>query len=186
MARSRALLMLDLSSQTTRPDGSFGQLISPPSVLDDVVEPLRHALAAARSAADTVVWVLPSPDFIRLMSGRDAAERDASPDPLIGVPGPGEPLALKDGIGAFAGGQLQAELERAGVEEIVLVGIATQYVVRATAEEGLALGYRVSVLEDCCVDLTPQVHAQTIDALRSSCRVATSAEFWTYTAASEP
>src|SRR4051812_45132891 len=112
MASSRALLMLDLSRQTTRPDGVFGQLITPPQALDEVLPRLRAALAAARSVDDPVIWVLPSAEFIIAMSGRQADERDAKPDPEVGVPHGVERVVLKDGVGAFAGGRLDAELEK--------------------------------------------------------------------------
>jgi nicotinamidase-related amidase len=170
--------MLDLSRQTTRADGAFGKLIAPPEALEEVVPRLRAVLASARTTGDPVIWVLPSPEFILAASGRHADDRDAETDPEVGVPEGQEPLVLKDGIGGFAGGRLDVELKNLGIEQLVLVGIATQYVVAQTAAEALELGYRVVVAEDCCVDVTPEDHAKSLDALRGRCVITTSEDLW--------
>jgi nicotinamidase/pyrazinamidase len=43
---------------------------------------------------------------------------------------------------------LQPLLETAGVEEVVVVGLATDYCIRATALDAIRLGYRTTVLAD--------------------------------------
>jgi nicotinamidase/pyrazinamidase len=50
---------------------------------------------------------------------------------------------------------LQPLLETVGVEEVVVVGLATDYCVKATALDAARLGYRTTVLNDAiaAVDL---------------------------------
>ena len=43
---------------------------------------------------------------------------------------------------------LQPLLQAAGVEEVVIVGLATDYCVRATALDAIRLGFRTTVLTD--------------------------------------
>jgi nicotinamidase-related amidase len=167
--RVRALLMLDLTRQTTRPDGSFGSLIKPAETLAKTSKAAAAALATARAAGDLVVWVVPGVDFVRRMSGQELTESDLRPDDLVGVPAADEPVIAKDGISGFDGGDLERTLRQHAVDKVVLAGIATQYVVKLSADDANKLGFAVAVLDDCCTDLTPEVHRATLEELRGTC-----------------
>ncbi len=54
----------------------------------------------------------------------------------------------KDAYSGFEGTDLAALLEEAGVDRIVVCGLATDYCVRATALDGLRAGVKVTVVED--------------------------------------
>jgi nicotinamidase/pyrazinamidase len=67
-----------------------------------------------------------------------------------------------DGVPAYSafegftpgGATLDDVLSKAGVSDIDIVGIATDYCVRATALDGLAAGYSVTVLSNLCVGVS--------------------------------
>ncbi|HMC42443.1 MAG TPA: isochorismatase family protein [Acidimicrobiales bacterium] len=80
--------------------------------------------------------------------------------------------------GATEEGEGLAELLRArGVDALDLVGIATDYCVRATALSGLEEGFEVRILADCCAGVDPDGSRAALDELRTAgAAVADSAE----------
>ena len=63
--------------------------------------------------------------------------------------------------------QLDADLAAAGATRIVVCGLATDYCVKATALDGVGLGYDTAVLLDAvrAVDLTPGDGERALDEL---------------------
>jgi nicotinamidase/pyrazinamidase len=66
--------------------------------------------------------------------------------------------------------ELEELLRAAGVESVVVVGLATDYCVKATALDAVRLGFRTTVLADAIasVDLQPGDGDRALDALRST------------------
>jgi nicotinamidase/pyrazinamidase len=70
-------------------------------------------------------------------------------------------------------------LQERGVDEVVVLGLATDYCVKFTALDALSLGLRTTVVEDGCrgVELTPGDSARALDEIRAAGgAVVTSAE----------
>jgi nicotinamidase/pyrazinamidase len=65
------------------------------------------------------------------------------------------------------GASLPAEIDRLGVTDVDVVGIATDYCVRASALDALAAGRRVTVLEDLVAAVDPVTGAQALVDLAS-------------------
>jgi nicotinamidase/pyrazinamidase len=63
--------------------------------------------------------------------------------------------------------ELDATISAGGARRLVVVGLATDYCVRATALDGVQLGYETAVLLDCvrAVDLEPGDGARALDEL---------------------
>lgn len=75
---------------------------------------------------------------------------------------------------------LEDVLRRHGVGKLVIAGLATDYCVRHTALEALAIGFEVAVLDDAvrAVDRTPGDGARAIDELaRRGAQIVSSADF---------
>lgn len=88
-----------------------------------------------------------------------------------------EPLRQRVGWSAFAGTDLQADLERAAVREVVIVGLATTFGVESTARAAADLGFDVVVVSDAVSDPDPQAHDRSLTrVLPALGRVATAAE----------
>ncbi|HEY4242282.1 MAG TPA: isochorismatase family protein [Kofleriaceae bacterium] len=64
---------------------------------------------------------------------------------------------------------LDGWLRARGVDHVYVMGLATDYCVRATALDAVQLGYRVTLVEDGCraVDVTPGDGARAIEELRA-------------------
>jgi ureidoacrylate peracid hydrolase len=73
-------------------------------------------------------------------------------------PHQGEPIVTKTGMNAFHGTNLENILRGKGVTTIVLAGMATNFVVEATARHGNDAGYEVVVLSDCCASVNEEMH----------------------------
>jgi nicotinamidase/pyrazinamidase len=70
-------------------------------------------------------------------------------------------------------------LQGRGVDEVVVLGLATDYCVKFTALDALSLGLKTTVVEDGCrgVELTPGDSARALDEIRAAGgAVVTSAE----------
>jgi nicotinamidase/pyrazinamidase len=66
--------------------------------------------------------------------------------------------------------ELEGLLRSAGVDAVAVVGLATDYCVKATALDAVRLGFRTVVLTDAvaAVNLEPEDGARALDALRAA------------------
>jgi nicotinamidase-related amidase len=64
---------------------------------------------------------------------------------------------------AFAGTDLNAQLEALGVTQIVLAGIATSFGIESTARHAYDLGYSVVVATDAITDPRLESHTGSIE-----------------------
>lgn len=74
-----------------------------------------------------------------------------------------EVVVTKHRVGAFMGTDLEMILRSAGIDTLVLAGIATSGVVLSTLRHAADADYRLFVLRDCCADADPGVHACLLD-----------------------
>lgn len=70
--------------------------------------------------------------------------------------------------GAAHGLGLADWLRDRGVDEVDVVGIATDYCVRATAEDAVRAGFATRVLVDLTAGVAPQTTAAALDGMRSA------------------
>lgn len=66
-----------------------------------------------------------------------------------------------------AGQTLDEVLQLLEIKEVVLIGIATEYCVRNTAEDLLKAGYKVSVKEDCLAWVDGEGHKKALEAMKA-------------------
>ena len=65
-------------------------------------------------------------------------------------------------VSAFASSDLDQRLRAAGVDTVVVFGVATNISVESTGRSAGDLGYRVVVVEDACSAAAPEAHDATI------------------------
>ena len=173
--RGMALIVVDVQNDFAAPVGSLSVRGG-----DAIILYLNGEIAEAKAAGALVVYTqdwhpATTPHFakdggvwpVHCVAGTEGARLhpalQVSPDaPIVrkGVDG-------EDGYSGFSvrdprTGEthrtaLQELLDDRGIERLVVAGLATDYCVRATVLDGLALGYSVTVLEDGvrAVDLEP-------------------------------
>ncbi len=137
----------------------------------DYLARLRGAIDAARTAGVPVVHVVigfraghpeisPRNKTFSAIAGSGAfAEGDpgARIHPDL-APLAGETVVTKRRVSAFAGSDLDLVLRAAGVDHLVLTGIATSGVVLSTLRQAADLDFGLTVLADGCLDGDPEVH----------------------------
>jgi len=143
---------------------------------DAVLEPAARAIAAARGAGVTVVYVRVafraghpevSPRNRTFAALRDAGalgQDDAATavHPAL-APQAGDVVVVKRRVSAFAGSDLDVVLRAGGIDTLALCGIATSGVVLSTLRQAADLDYRLTVLRDACADGDDEVHRVLLD-----------------------
>jgi nicotinamidase/pyrazinamidase len=137
-----------------------------------------HVVAAKDYHVDPGDHFSENPDYLdswppHCVAGTDGAEFHPALDPSAF-----EAVFLKgqftaaysgfEGSDAEDGTTLTEWLRRRGVDEVDVVGIATDYCVRATATDAVAAGFTTRVLVDLTAGVSPTTSAQAIDALREA------------------
>lgn len=82
---------------------------------------------------------------------------DIHPDILKAAPD--APVVVKHRADAFNGTNLNAILDKSGIEEILICGMQTQNCVGLSAISKNARRYKTAILSDCCTAETKTVHA---------------------------
>lgn len=83
------------------------------------------------------------------------------------------PLASRDEIiinktasGVFSSTNIHYVLKNMGVESLFVVGVYTNECVETTVRDACDLGYLVTIVEDCCATVTPELHDASLATLR--------------------
>ena len=63
---------------------------------------------------------------------------------------------------------LESALKKAGVDKLIMFGIATDYCVKSTAIDGAKLGFQVIVVEDLCRGVDPKTSAAAIKEMKKN------------------
>ncbi|MDO9378826.1 MAG: isochorismatase family cysteine hydrolase [Nocardioidaceae bacterium] len=79
-------------------------------------------------------------------------------------------------VSAFASSDLDEKLRAAGIDTVVLFGVATNISVESTGRAAGDLGYRVIVVEDACSAASPEAHDATIASFGLLGEVASAAD----------
>lgn len=138
---------------------------------EDLLDRVRAALAGARRAGLPVIWVrvgfrpgypevsARNVQFANIRQAGRLLEDDpkSAIHPSLDVQ-PQDVVVTKRRIGAFAGSDLEVVLRAAGIEALVLAGVATSGVVLSTVRLAADMDYRLTVLSDGCADADPEVH----------------------------
>ncbi len=78
---------------------------------------------------------------------------------------PSAPIIIKECADAFYKTQLDEELQKRGVKEIILTGMMTQNCVTHTVLSKMADKYQVSVVADACSTVSEMIHLIALNAL---------------------
>lgn len=153
----KAVMVVDMVN-----DFVTGKLGSPRA--QKIVPRLKAFLEKARSKGVPVVYVCdahrPGDPELKLwgehsMKGTEAAK---IVDEL--APREADLVFEKQCYDAFQNSQLDPELRKRGIDELILTGVATNICVQNTAAEAFFKGYRLTVVEDLTEAPTEEDHRQ--------------------------
>ncbi|MGW5052689.1 cysteine hydrolase family protein [Actinokineospora sp. NPDC004072] len=156
-------------------DGAFAPFFRAEVERRGVIAVAQRLLAGARAAGVRVVYtrVAYQPGHSDLVTnvpllavvGQQGSLLDGTPateilDEL--KPEPGELVVTSPKVGAFAASDLDAQLRAAGIDTVVLFGVATNLTIESTGRAAGDLGYRVVVVEDACAAGSQEAHDASI------------------------
>ncbi|MCO8121590.1 cysteine hydrolase [Stieleria sp. TO1_6] len=72
----------------------------------------------------------------------------------------------KTASGVFSSTNIHYVLKNMGIESLFVVGVYTNECVETTVRDACDLGYLVTVIEDCCATVTPELHEASLSTLR--------------------
>ena len=72
----------------------------------------------------------------------------------------------KTASGVFSSTNLHYVLKNLGIEALYVVGVYTNECVETTVRDACDLGYLVTVVDDCCATVTPELHTASLATLR--------------------
>ena len=158
---TQALLIMDVQNGTV---GRFG---ATEAYLDRVVAAQQRAEQAGLLVVLVRVAFTPGyPEVSR--RNKSFSMLAANPGMTLGEPavepherllrGKGELVVTKKRVSAFSGSDLELVLRAADVTHLVLGGISTSGVVLSTVRAAADKDYRLTVLEDLCLDADEEVH----------------------------
>ena len=166
-----ALVVVDVQNDFADPGGSL-YVKGGEAIIPLVNAEVDDAAAAGAFVVFTQDWHPPSTPHFEKDGGlwpvhcvRETWGAELHPDLSARGDKVKKGMGTEDGYSAFSeqdlatGGRdstgLEDELRRRGIERVVVVGLATDYCVKATALDALARGFDVTVLKDCvrAVDL---------------------------------
>ncbi|MFJ4678096.1 MULTISPECIES: isochorismatase family protein [unclassified Kitasatospora] len=78
---------------------------------------------------------------------------------------PSDLVVTKHNWGAFHGTDLDVQLRRRGVTQIVLTGVATSIGVESTARAAHEHGYHVTPVVDAMTDMDPEAHRNSVERI---------------------
>lgn len=135
------------------------------TVAAPIVEKARALADAFRARGLPVVWVNVAggaPGRAQQVTRTDGMPPDwMDLVPALGAQ-PGDHRVTKKTWGAFTGTDLQAYLQKQGVTQVVLLGVATSVGVESTARFAHELGYNLTLVTDAMADLRPEAHENSL------------------------
>ena len=180
-----ALVVVDMQTDFASPEGAMGRAGADLSAVPAALAAAQRLADAARAAGVPVV-------FVGLMTSAEDdsaawAERmrrqggDQGGDPaealalcragtlgaaFVGpIPLVGEPVVGKLRYSGFFRTDLDAHLQRLGVDTLVIAGVTTDCRVDCTVRDAFHLDYHVFVAADACAAYEPGLHEATLKAL---------------------
>jgi nicotinamidase-related amidase len=88
-----------------------------------------------------------------------------------------EPVIRKPRVSPFFGTNLESILRSRDIDTVVLIGVATEFVVESAARHAADADFRVIVLEDCCAGFSDETHRVSLHIMNNFAWLATSADF---------
>ncbi|MEV4618089.1 hydrolase [Asanoa sp. NPDC049573] len=160
-----ALVVIDLQQ-------GVAAMSTMPHAAGDVIERSAALADAFRAHGLPVVRVRVSfaPDFADATPGRtEAAARGAAGMPdgwdRLVDERPGDVVVTKHNWSAFYGTDLDLQLRRRGITQIVLTGIATSIGVESTARAAYEHGYHVTLAVDAMADAQEEAHRNSVERI---------------------
>lgn len=181
-----AILVVDVQNDFCEPAGAAGCGGRDTSAAMAMIPTLQRFLDAAREhgtnvifiqtihepSTDSEAWIgrRTNPDAKNCLKGSWGAE-------FTGIaPRDSEPVVIKHRYSAFLNTRLESVLRTLKVENIIVLGVATNVCVESTARHGFMLDYHTVVVSDCSAAYDRAAHDMTLRTHRKHFGVVATAQ----------
>ena len=191
-----ALLIVDMQTDFASPEGSMGRAGADLTSVPAALAAARRLADAARAAGAPVVFVglmtAPEDDSAAwaerlrrrggVLGGDPAADLALCRTGTLGaafvgpIPLVGEAIVPKLRYSGFFRTDLDAQLQRLGVDTLVVAGLTTDCCVDCTVRDAFHLDYHVFVAADACAAYDAALHAATLKSLALNCAILTTTD----------
>jgi nicotinamidase-related amidase len=174
-----AVLAIHWQNDVVSPDGAFGRDFAKQVAATGIVGRAGSVFAAARTAGARVIYinVVYPPGHIGHVRNNavfnTAADANAFVRGTIGeriitelAREPGDLEVEHTRTSGFYGNDLLTILLGAGIDTVVVTGVATNVSVDHTVRDAAQFGFRTLLVEDCCCSGSPELHAAALLSLR--------------------
>jgi nicotinamidase-related amidase len=184
-ARS-AILAVDFQPEIMGADGAFAPMFHAEVQRTNLIPCAARLLDAARAAASKIVYAKAAfqPGYTDLVPNfplfHNIAESgiliDGTPATTIideVAPHPDDIVFTHPRVNCFHASALDVVLRGAGIDTVVLCGVATNLAVESTTRAGADLGYRMVVASDACATTSAPAHEASLASLAMFAQIVT-------------
>lgn len=167
-----AVIVVDVQNDFCEPEGSAGKAGKDTSAAMAMIPRVQRFLQAARDHGTNVIFIQtihePSTDSAAWIGRRKDESRKNCLKGTWGAeftgiaPLPPEPVVNKHRYSAFLNTRLDSVLRTLKVENLLVLGVATNVCVESTARHGYMLDYNVVFVSDCAAAYDQQDHEMTL------------------------
>lgn len=188
--RTTAIVAVHFQNDIVGPDGAFAGFFRAEVERTGVLDTAARLLDGARAAGVPVIYtrVAWKSDYSDLNANsallgmvaqtqclQDGSEGAAITDEV--TPKDGDRIVTHQRVGGFADSDLEATLQAAGAQTVVIAGVATNASVEGTARAASDLGFRTVVVADACSAGSPEAHSASLESLGLLAEITTTEEF---------
>lgn len=168
-----ALLVMDVQNDIIHMEGKYKNFGCPAHAKErDIFTPLKKVLEKARETDIKVVHVkfgmrdfqtetadnnTPILSAVKELKACDLNTWGGKIHEAF-TPIEGEAIVEKNRVNSFHNTILKQILDNSGIKTLIMTGVATNYVVEATARHASDDGYKVITVEDCCSSMNQELH----------------------------
>ncbi|WP_298607801.1 isochorismatase family protein [uncultured Thiothrix sp.] len=157
---SKALLVIDIQNDYF-PDGAF-----PLWNAEGTLSKVEQAIQKAQAQQILVILVQHIADKTKGLSPFfNEGTEGVAIHPRILAAAPKAPIVIKHFADSFVNTDLEATLQRLGVDELLVCGMMTQNCVTHTAISKEAEKYKTAIVQDCCTTVTELLHLIALGAV---------------------
>jgi ureidoacrylate peracid hydrolase len=182
-----ALLIVDMQTDFALAEGAMGRSGADLAAVPAALTAASRLVDAARGAGAPVVFLglTTSPEDDSAAWGERFRRQGGDPGASLAlcrtgtrgaafvgpIPRAGEPVVRKLRYSGFFRTDLDTQLQRLGVDTLVIAGLTTDCCVDCTARDAFHLDYHVFVASDACAAYDADLHAASLKGLAQNCAI---------------
>jgi nicotinamidase-related amidase len=174
-----AVVAIDFQREIVEKDGAFASMFHAEVQRTGMIATARTVLHRARALGMKIVYSCGAfqPGYPELVANIPVLAMVAQYQCLIEgtegaaiipeiAPHEGDLVLTHPRVSGFHGTVLDTTLRGAGIDTIVLMGVATNLAIESTARASSDLGYRTLIVSDACSTISEAAHAASLESLQ--------------------